>query len=316
MRKDDAQVGAPNTLYMGTKLDIESTFATKGQFAFNTDTDEYGCYNGSEWVWGAGVAYLGTLPIVISGSTISHDISGVVDGVYLAANVTVDTLGHITAISNGTSASSVGAPSDSPFVTSGSSASLTNYKVMTAGSSITIDSSGSTIIIHSTGGIASISGSGVMSTTTGSSVKHNVSGITSGSYNQVLVDVYGHVTTGSIVPLPVTLSSGSGYFLNGYNAITGSFTSGSVSSSAGGHIIQSSGSVMAVQPALNFKGAGTEVTNNTSASSTDMRVDFNVHSNELIAGDSFTIPAGTTSVIGSPLTVSGALVIDGAMVMV
>jgi hypothetical protein len=49
------------------------------------------------------------------------------------------------------------------------------------------------------GGISSISGSSVMSDTTGSVVKHNVSGITSGSYNKVEVDEYGHVTSGSIV---------------------------------------------------------------------------------------------------------------------
>jgi hypothetical protein len=44
---------------------------------------------------------------------------------------------------------------------------------------------------------SSISGSSVMSTTTGSVVKHNVSGITAGSYTTVLVDKYGHVTSGS-----------------------------------------------------------------------------------------------------------------------
>ena len=45
----------------------------------------------------------------------------------------------------------------------------------------------------------SISGSSVMSDTTGSVVKHNVSGITSGSYSRVIVDTFGHVTAGSIV---------------------------------------------------------------------------------------------------------------------
>jgi len=47
-------------------------------------------------------------------------------------------------------------------------------------------------------GVSSISGSSVMSDTTGSVVKHNVSGVTSGSYNKVSVDTYGHVTSGSI----------------------------------------------------------------------------------------------------------------------
>lgn len=51
----------------------------------------------------------------------------------------------------------------------------------------------------SASGISAISGSSVMSDTTGSVVKHNVSGVTSGSYNAVEVDEYGHVTSGSVV---------------------------------------------------------------------------------------------------------------------
>jgi hypothetical protein len=44
---------------------------------------------------------------------------------------------------------------------------------------------------------SAITGSSVMSTTTGSTVKHNVSGITAGSYTKVEVDSWGHVITGS-----------------------------------------------------------------------------------------------------------------------
>jgi hypothetical protein len=56
------------------------------------------------------------------------------------------------------------------------------------------------VLITAGGGssVTAISGSGVMSNTTGSSVIHNVSGVTSGSYNIVEVDTYGHVTSGSI----------------------------------------------------------------------------------------------------------------------
>lgn len=44
-----------------------------------------------------------------------------------------------------------------------------------------------------------ISGSTIMSDTTGSSVKHNISGITAGSYNRVEVDKWGHAISGSII---------------------------------------------------------------------------------------------------------------------
>jgi len=49
------------------------------------------------------------------------------------------------------------------------------------------------------GGLSAISGSKVMSNTTGSVVKHNVSGVSSGSYNKVEVDLYGHITSASVV---------------------------------------------------------------------------------------------------------------------
>jgi hypothetical protein len=56
---------------------------------------------------------------------------------------------------------------------------------------------------------SSISGSGVMSNTTGSEVRHNTSGVTSGSYNKIQVDAYGHITGGSQIAYQ-TVSSISG----------------------------------------------------------------------------------------------------------
>ena len=52
-----------------------------------------------------------------------------------------------------------------------------------------------------------ISGSSIMSTTTGSEVRHNASGIVSGSYNKVQVDIYGHVTGGSAIAAAISGSS-------------------------------------------------------------------------------------------------------------
>ena len=95
-----------------------------------------------------------------SGSIVKHNVSGVSPDTYLAANITIDQWGHITSAANGTSASSTGAPSDSPFVTSGSSASLTNARILTAGSNISIDKVSGSIIIHSTAS----SGSGAYAT--------------------------------------------------------------------------------------------------------------------------------------------------------
>lgn len=88
-----------------------------------------------------------------AGSVVKHNASAVSPGSYLATNLTVDAYGHVTAAANGTSASSVGAPSDSPFLTTGSTVSLTNYSIITAGSNITITSAsacGGQLIIHST----------------------------------------------------------------------------------------------------------------------------------------------------------------------
>jgi hypothetical protein len=78
------------------------------------------------------------------------DDSGVFSGTYLSANITVDSRGIITSAENGSSASSVGAPSNSPFVTTGSSTSLTNYRILTAGSNVTITTESSAIIINAT----------------------------------------------------------------------------------------------------------------------------------------------------------------------
>lgn len=68
-----------------------------------------------------------------------------------------------------------------------------------------------------------ISGSGVMSTSTGSIVNHNTSGVTSGSYNKIIVDIYGHVTAGSVVSVNDATVSGSNIWTgtNEFNSSVG-----------------------------------------------------------------------------------------------
>ena len=122
--------------------------------ALATDTNQLGIYDGTTWYWMN--SYIGISPISISGSNISLSNSTVSAGTYLAANIVVNAQGLITSASNGVSASSVGAPSNSPFLTSASTPNLTNYQILTAGSNITITSAssngGQLIISASSGG--------------------------------------------------------------------------------------------------------------------------------------------------------------------
>jgi len=65
MREDDVQLGKPIVVYKDTKANIEAlTSVVQGSYAYATDTDEPGWYDGASWHWigaGAGldnVAYL------------------------------------------------------------------------------------------------------------------------------------------------------------------------------------------------------------------------------------------------------------------
>lgn len=51
MKQNDVQVGSPSILYKDTKSNIAEKFAIAGQIAYTTDTNEFGCYNGSSWAW-------------------------------------------------------------------------------------------------------------------------------------------------------------------------------------------------------------------------------------------------------------------------
>jgi hypothetical protein len=189
-------------------------------------------YNGTYFVWVAvssgtgGTTYSGSALITVSGSKISHTVSGVTPGTYTSLNATIDDYGHITAASNGASASSTGAPSDTPFIVSGSvSAGVTNAKQLIAGSYMSLTPSGSTLIIAGTcDPLTEITGSSIMSNTTGSIVKHNYSGVIAGSANKVQYDSFGHIISASIIPVPVDAVLVAGQALQTYDSTTGSFT--------------------------------------------------------------------------------------------
>jgi len=200
-----------------------------------------------------GTTYGGITPIVVSGSQISHATTAVSAGNYLSANITVDATGHITSASSGVSASSVGAPSDSPFITSGSTPSLTNYSILTAGSNISISSasiSGGNIIIHSTATSTTYAGSALI-TVSGSKISHIVSSITTGSYNAIDVDAYGHITGGSNISYSSSIAgsgimsdSGGSIVKHNVSAITsGNYTFPNINIDSYGHITSASSNV-------------------------------------------------------------------------
>jgi hypothetical protein len=113
-------------------------------------------------------------------------------------------------------------------------------------------------------------GSGVI-TVTGSVVSHNTSGITTGSYNAVYVNQYGHVTAGSIVGTGtltspfVTTGSDSGLSnyrilsAGSYVTITSASTNGGsliITGSRPGHIVSFSGGAQPQRSKINFTGTG------------------------------------------------------------
>jgi len=178
----------------------------------------------------SGIApYLGISPISISGSQVSHVVSGVGAAAYTNASVTVNAKGHITAAASGDSGSTIISGSD---VMSDSSGSVAKHNVsgiaLGTYNKVDVNTTG-----HNTSGSlvayltdAVISGSDVMSDTSGCVAKHNVSGVASGSYNSIGVNTTGHVTSGStfsyltIVGIP---ASGSAAGVAGQFAYSGSY---------------------------------------------------------------------------------------------
>jgi hypothetical protein len=84
---------------------------------------------------------------------------------------------------------------------------------------------------------------------------------------------------------------------------------------ASGHTIQDESTDLPDETYLNFIGAGVTAYDCSSDTSSKVEVDFNIHSNEIVAGKTLTIDAGTTAIVGGPLTISGDLVLNGSMVI-
>ena len=73
MRKSDIQYGLPYTDFSDTKAKVEAISAPiQGMTAFATDTKLQGFYDGTVWVWGAGVSDHEALTGLLGGSSNNH----------------------------------------------------------------------------------------------------------------------------------------------------------------------------------------------------------------------------------------------------
>jgi len=136
-----------------------------------------------------------------TGSVVKHNTSGITAGSY--NKVTITSFGHVT---EGSAVAYLTAVSGVAPITVTSSSAITHDNIGTVGAynRVITDAKG-----HITTGsdlgyqtVSAITGSSVMSDTTGSIVKHNASGVVnSGSYNQIMVDTFGHVTSASFIDI-------------------------------------------------------------------------------------------------------------------
>jgi len=185
-------------------------------------------------------------------------------------------------------------------------AGTSNYLVSISGSN-TLTNSG----VSASSILSEISGSGIMSTTTGSAVKHNVSGITSASYDRVIVDVYGHVTSGCQTGYTLSIS-GSGIMSDSSGSVVKHNVSGIISGSYNqisvddyGHV--TSGSI--VSDGTSYSGSalitisGSKISHNTSTAVSGNYLAANVTIDDY--GHITTIANGASaSSVGAPSSAS------------
>lgn len=134
-----------------------------------------------------------------------------------------------------------------------------------------------------------------------------LTGVTTGSFNKVMIDSYGRVTSASIVPIPITTAPVTNNAFSSYNATTGSFSTMNVLTSIAGSAIMTNTTGSVVKH--NTSGI-------TSGSYSIVRVDDYGHvtSGSVIEGYTGTITFYASSSSGGTVTVLNTVAINKGII--